>query len=356
MIISTQRQQSARQGFLGALRFENIDVTPVWLMRQAGRYLPEYRRIREKIPDFLTLCQTPELACEVTLQPLQRYSLDAAILFSDILTIPDALGCGVHFVQGEGPRMARPIRSTQDVDSLPNPVIAEELSYVMDTVKLIKNEIGDFPLIGFSGSPWTLASYMIQGSGSKDFMLAKSFLYQQTESMHDLLTILANAVTDYLSAQIAAGVDVVMLFDTWGGLLTPSDYEIFSLNYMKLIITNLAQHSDIPIILFTKGGGLYLDQIITSGCDCIGLDWTMNIHEARKQVGKKVALQGNLDPAILMADSHKIREEVAKILASYGHGSGHIFNLGHGISQHTPPDAVSIFVDAVHELSQNYHQ
>jgi uroporphyrinogen decarboxylase len=345
--------------FLRALTGEPVDVTPVWMMRQAGRYLPEYRATRKLAGDFMSLCQSPELACEVTLQPLRRYAMDAAILFSDILTIPDAMGLGLYFSEGEGPRFRKTIRTPVDVEQLPIPDVAKDLAYVTDAVSLIRRELnGSVPLIGFSGSPWTLATYMIEGSGSKDFRHAKAFMYNHPEQMHQLLDKLAQTVTAYLNAQIAAGAQAVQIFDTWGGILTTQAYREFSLAYMKKIVQGLTRESEgrkVPVILFTKNGGLWLDDIAGSGCDCVGLDWTIEIGRARSLIGNKVSLQGNMDPSILYSTPEAIRAEVRRILASYGPGNGHVFNLGHGITPEVDPDNVSAFVDAVHEYSAQYH-
>ena len=345
--------------FLKALAREKVDVTPVWMMRQAGRYLPEYRAIRKQAGDFLSLCQNPELACEVTLQPLRRYAFDAAILFSDILTIPDAMGQGLYFAEGEGPKFRKVIRSVADVESLPDVNIADELSYVTDAVALIRKELnGSVPLIGFSGSPWTLATYMIEGGGSKDFRLAKQFLYDHPEAMHLLLDKLARAVTDYLNAQIRAGAQAVQIFDTWGGILSSAAYREFSLGYMSKIIGGLITENEgrkVPAIVFTKNGGQWLQAIAGSACQAIGLDWTTDIGTARSHVGERVALQGNMDPALLYADADAIRREVAAILKGFGTGPGHVFNLGHGITPEVDPEQVAVFVEAVHELSSQYH-
>ncbi|HIN89587.1 MAG TPA: uroporphyrinogen decarboxylase, partial [Porticoccaceae bacterium] len=333
--------------------------TPVWMMRQAGRYLPEYRSIRKQAGDFLSLCQNPELACEVTLQPLRRYAFDAAILFSDILTIPDAMGQGLYFAEGEGPKFRKVIRSAADVDNLPDVNIADELSYVTDAVALIRKELnGSVPLIGFSGSPWTLATYMIEGGGSKDFRFAKQFLYNHPEAMHLLLDKLALAVTDYLNAQIRAGAQALQIFDTWGGILTSAAYREFSLDYMSKIIGGLITENEgrkVPVIVFTKNGGQWLQAIADCACQAIGLDWTTDIGTARSQVGERVALQGNMDPTLLYASTDSIRREVATILKSFGAGSGHVFNLGHGITPEVDPEHVAVFVEAVHELSSQYH-
>ncbi len=338
---------------------EAVDVTPVWMMRQAGRYLPEYRATRKQAGNFLNLCQSPELACEVTLQPLRRYAFDAAILFSDILTIPDAMGRGLYFEEGEGPRFKKVIRTAEDVEQLPEIKAAEDLSYVMDAVSLIRKELnGSVPLIGFSGSPWTLATYMIEGGGSKDFRIAKEFMYNNPEAMHLLLDKLAAAVTDYLNSQIKAGAQAIQIFDTWGGILTTSHYRSYSLAYMQKIISNLIREADgrvVPVILFTKNGGLWLESIAESGTNAVGLDWTIEIGQARERIGNSCALQGNMDPSILYASPAAIRDEVGNILESYGAGNGHVFNLGHGITPQVNPDHVSAFVDAVHELSPQYH-
>jgi uroporphyrinogen decarboxylase len=345
---------------LRALLREPVDVTPVWMMRQAGRYLPEYRATRERAGDFLTLCKTPELACEVTLQPLARFPLDAAILFSDILTIPDAMGLGLYFSEGEGPRFKKPVRTQIDVEALGVPDPETELRYVMDAVRLIRRELdGSVPLIGFAGSPWTLATYMVEGSGSKDFTKTKKMLYEQPSMLHKLLDVTARAVTVYLNAQIAAGAQAVMIFDTWGGVLTPRDYKLFSLQYMDKIVRDLTPENAgnaVPVILFTKNGGQWLEAIAEVPCDAIGLDWTTDLGNARARVGDKVALQGNMDPSVLYASPLRIRGEVEAILKSFGHGSGHVFNLGHGIHQHVNPEHAAAFVNAVHELSAHYHK
>ena len=345
--------------FLRALLRQDVDVTPVWMMRQAGRYLPEYREVREKAGDFMSLCQNPELACEVTLQPLRRYALDAAILFSDILTIPDAMGLGLYFAQGEGPKFRKPVHTEADVDALKVTNTEQDLGYVLDAVKLIRRELnGSVPLIGFSGSPWTVATYMVEGGSSKEFARIKSMLMNTPEVMHQLLGKLALSVTDYLNSQIRAGVQAVQIFDTWGGALSAHAYVEFSLDYMKQIVAGLIREQDgrkIPVILFTKNGGHWLEKIVESGCDCIGLDWTLPINEASARVGDRVSLQGNMDPAVLYGDAAAIQKEVGLILGQFGHGNGHVFNLGHGIHQHVNPDHVTAFVDAVHDLSAQYH-
>jgi len=342
---------------LRALRCEPVDVTPIWLMRQAGRYLPEYRQVREQAGDFMTLCRTPELACAVTLQPLARFSLDAAILFSDILTIPDAMGLGLNFTEGEGPRFQRPVRNQRDIAALSIPDPEQELRYVMDALRLIRYELADkVPLIGFAGSPWTLATYMVEGGSSKDFRIIKTLLYEQPQLLQQLLNRLTEAIKVYLMAQIAAGAQVLMIFDTWGGILSTPDYLAYSLAPMQQIIKLLkASHQQIPIILFTKGGGGWLESIAATGCDAVGLDWTIDLASARHRIGNQVALQGNLDPAVLYATPAQINEHAAAILASYGKGNGHIFNLGHGITPDVSPDNVAALVTTVHELSKAYH-
>ena len=326
---------------LRALMRQPVDVTPVWMMRQAGRYLPEYRATRAKAGSFMQLCTTPELACEVTLQPLRRFALDAAILFSDILTIPDAMGLGLYFVEGEGPRFERPVRTPADIKKLNVPDPEDKLRYVLDTVRLVRAELnGSVPLIGFAGSPWTLATYMVEGAASKDYSKIKALLFDQPELLHQLLAVNARAVAAYLNAQIAAGAQAVMIFDTWGGVLTPRDYKEFSLRYMAEIVAELRQAGTgkrTPVILFTKGGGAWLETMAATGCDALGIDWTVNIGEARSLVGAKVALQGNMDPALLYAKPARIRAEVAAILADYGRGEGHVFNLGHGILPDVDP-------------------
>ncbi len=334
-----------------ALLRQPVDRTPVWVMRQAGRYLPEYREIRAKAGDFLTLCKTPELACEVTLQPLRRFDLDAAILFSDILTIPDAMGLGLYFSEGEGPKFARPVRDEKAIAALRIPEPAESLQYVPDAIKLIKPEL-DVPLIGFAGSPWTVASYMIEGGSTKTFNQSKKMLYGAPELAHQLLEKLAQATIKYLNAQVEAGVDALMIFDSWGGALTTQAYQMFSLHYMQRVLDGLQRERDgqrIPVILFTKGGGLWLESIADSGCDAVGVDWTIDIDVARQRVGHKVALQGNLDPSVLLTDPKTIRQSVKHIIEAFGSHPGHVFNLGHGITPDVPPEHMAILVDAVHE-------
>ncbi|NOX43588.1 MAG: uroporphyrinogen decarboxylase [Gammaproteobacteria bacterium] len=345
--------------FLRALLREPVDVTPVWMMRQAGRYLPEYKATRARAGSFMDLCTNPEAACEVTLQPLARFDLDAAILFSDILTIPDAMGLGLYFTEGEGPRFKKPVRTAKEVDALIVPDPEDELAYVMNAVRLIRKELnGRVPLIGFSGSPWTLATYMVEGSSTKEYANVKKMMFDQPDVMHQLLDTTAKSVVSYLNAQIDAGAQAVMIFDTWGGVLTPRDYKTFSLAYMDKIVKGLKRENEgrqVPVVLFTKGGGAWLNQMADTGCDALGVDWTMDLGDARSLVGDKVALQGNMDPSILYASPDRIREEVATILQSYGKGNGHVFNLGHGIHQHVNPDRAKAFIDAVHELSAEYH-
>jgi len=342
-----------------ALLRQPVDKTPVWIMRQAGRYLPEYRAARERAGDFLTLCKTPELACEVTLQPLRRFDLDAAIIFSDILTIPEAMGLGLSIEEGAGPVFERPLRDTAAIDALHVPDPESETGYVMDTIRLTRRELdGRVPLIGFAGSPWTLATYMVEGRGSKEFSRVKTLMFSEPRAMHRLLQTLADSVTAYLNAQIAAGAQAVQIFDTWGGVLTPRDYRAFSLAYMQRIVQGLRREVDgtpVPVILFTKGGGGWLEDIAATGCDAVGLDWTVEIGEARRRVGDRVALQGNLDPNVLYAPPDYIRAAVAAVLNGFGSGPGHVFNLGHGIHPAVDPGRVAVLVDAVHatRLPQN---
>ncbi len=346
--------------FLRALLRQPVDTTPVWMMRQAGRYLPEYRATRKKAGSFMQLCTTPDLACEVTLQPLERFPLDAAILFSDILTIPDAMGLGLYFIEGEGPRFKHPLRDEESIKKLGVPDPQQELRYVMDAVSTIRRELnGRVPLIGFSGSPWTLATYMVEGGSSKDFKTIKAMLYERPELLDQLLDTVAQSVTLYLNAQIESGVQTVMIFDTWGGALTPSDYERFSLKPMRKIIQSLTRENEgrrVPVILFTKNGGQWLETMADSGADALGLDWTTDLADARSRVGEQVALQGNLDPSVLYAPPDAIRAQVGKVLASFGKGNGHIFNLGHGIHPGINPEHAGAMIDAVHELSRPYHE
>ncbi len=346
--------------FLRALLRQPVDRTPLWMMRQAGRYLPEYRATREEAGSFLDLCKNAELACEVTLQPLRRYPMDAAILFSDILTVPDALGLGLYFETGEGPRFRKTVRSAADIAGLNKIKADDDLSYVMNAVRTIRSALGgSVPLIGFSGSPWTLATYMVEGGSSKDFANVKTMAYDQPEVMHELLTVLADAVADYLTAQVEAGAQAVQIFDTWGGSLSAAAYKEFSLKYMQRIVAKLPKESEgrpLPVIVFTKGGGQWLNTIADCGAHAVGIDWTTDIATARQVAGDRVALQGNMDPMMLFASPERIREEVASILAGFGHGSGHVFNLGHGITPGVNPDHVTAFVDAAIELSPQYHQ
>ena len=343
-----------------ALLRQPVDVTPVWMMRQAGRYLPEYLRVRKQAGSFMALCTNPELACEVTMQPLERFPLDAAILFSDILTIPDAMGLGLYFETGEGPRFKKPVRTAADVNALGVPDPETELRYVMDAVRLIRQTLDNrLPLIGFSGSPWTLATYMVEGSSTKTFAHVKGMLYSEPQLLHQLLDTVARSVTSYLNAQIAAGAQVVMIFDTWGGVLTPDDYRDFSLHYMQQIVSGLTREADglqVPVVLFTKGGCQWLEAMADTGADALGIDWSTDLELARKRVGDRVALQGNLDPAVLYATPEIIRAKVANVLARFGKGSGHVFNLGHGITPDVDPENAGVLVAAVHELSAQYHQ
>ena len=346
--------------FLRALLREPVDRTPVWMMRQAGRYLPEYRATRQHAGSFLDLCKNRELACEVTMQPLRRYPMDAAILFSDILTIPDAMGLGLYFEEGEGPRFRKTVRSESDLAALQSIKAKDDLGYVMDAVSTIRHELnGKVPLIGFSGSPWTLATYMVEGGSSKDFSRIKTMAYDQPELMHGLLSVLADAVADYLSAQVEAGAQALQIFDTWGGALSAAGYKEFSLKYMQRILSRLPSEADgrkLPVIVFTKGGGQWLSSIADCGAQAVGIDWTTDIGSARALVGDRVALQGNMDPMMLFASPERIRTEVASILSGFGHGTGHVFNLGHGITPGVNPDHVTAFVDAVAEFSPQYHQ
>mgnify|MGYP002725448648 FL=1 len=346
--------------FLRALMHEPVDVTPVWMMRQAGRYLPEYKATRAQAGSFMDLCKNPELACEVTIQPLERFPLDAAILFSDILTVPDAMGLGLYFAEGEGPNFERPVRTADDIEKLFVPDPEGELKYVMDAVRTIRRELdGRVPLIGFAGSPWTLATYMVEGKSSKEYAITKAMMYSDPAMLHKILDVTARSVTAYLNAQIAAGAQAVMVFDSWGGALSHDAYREFSLHYMQQIVDGLTRENEgrkVPVILFTKGGGLWLESMAETGCDGLGLDWTIDIGQARGRVGEQVALQGNMDPSVLYGTPERIREEVATILSRYGSGSGHVFNLGHGIHQHVDPENAGVFVEAVHELSAQYHQ
>ena len=347
--------------YLRALQCLPVDYTPIWMMRQAGRYLPEYRQLRAKAGDFMTMCQNPELACEATLQPLRRFDLDAAIIFSDILTIPDAMGLGLYFETGEGPKFKKTVSCLNDIAQLPIPDPEQSLTYVMDAIRLTKLELdGKVPLIGFSGSPWTLATYMVEGGSSRTFTKIKKMLYCEPKALHLLLEKLANSVALYLNAQIAAGAQSIMIFDTWGGALSHQSYRSFSLHYMQLIISQLKRGKKsqnittyVPVTLFTKGGGLWLDEISNSGSDAIGVDWTVDLNQIDQK--GKIAIQGNLDPAILYANQQTIASNVESVLAEFGHYNGHIFNLGHGIHQDIPIEHVQYLVDAVHKQSKRFH-
>ena len=341
---------------LRALAREPVSHTPIWLMRQAGRYLPEYNATRARAGSFLALAKTPSLACEVTLQPLQRFSLDAAILFSDILTVPDAMGLGLHFPAGEGPRFERPLRDEQTIARLAAPDPTVELRYVIDAVREIRRALaGRVPLIGFAGSPYTLACYMVEGEGSDDFRMLKAMLYGRPDLLHRILEVNTRALIDYLNAQIEAGVHVVMLFDTWGGNLTTAGYDEFSLAYVRRVVAGLVRESDgrrVPVILFTKGGGQWLEAMASSGCDALGVDWSTDLALARQRVGSRVALQGNLDPSVLQASGDRVRIEARRVLDAYGSAPGHVFNLGHGITPHASIDAVLALVDEVRTYSK----
>lgn len=346
--------------FLRALLREPTEYTPIWLMRQAGRYLPEYCETRRRAGSFLDLCKNKDLACEVTLQPLARYDLDAAILFSDILTVPDAMGLGLYFAEGEGPRFERPLKDEWEIRNLTAPDPHAELQYVMDAVSEIRKALdGSVPLIGFSGSPWTLACYMVEGGSSSDYRKVKSLAYRRPDLMHHILSVTADAVTAYLNAQIEAGAQAAMVFDSWGGVLSEAAYHTFSLPYLKRVIDGLIKEGEgrrVPNIVFTKGGGLWLENIAAIGSDAVGLDWTMDIGRARAKVGDKVALQGNLDPNVLFAPPEVVAAEAIQVLDAYGAHPGHVFNLGHGISQFTPPESVSVLVETVHTHSRTLRQ
>ena len=342
--------------FLRALLRQPTEYTPLWLMRQAGRYLPEYCETRKRAGSFLNLCKSPTMACEVTLQPLARYNLDAAILFSDILTVPDAMGLGLYFAEGEGPRFERPLRDEWEIRNLAIPDPHAELQYVMDAVAEIRRALnGSVPLIGFSGSPWTLACYMVEGGSSDDYRKVKAMAYSRPDLLHHILSVTADSVVAYLNAQIQSGAQAVMVFDSWGGVLSEAAYHEFSLPYLKRVVDGLIKENEgerVPNIVFTKGGGLWIESIADIGCDAVGLDWTMDIGRARALVGDKVALQGNLDPNVLFAPPEAVAREAKRVLDSFGNHPGHVFNLGHGISQFTPPESVSVLVDTVHEHSR----
>ena len=344
--------------FLRALLNQPVKYTPVWLMRQAGRYLPEYRASRAKAGSFLDLCRNTDLATEVTLQPLDRFALDAAILFSDILTIPDAMGLGLDFVEGEGPRFERPLQNEEDINSLQVPDMSK-LRYVFDAVTSIRRALnGSVPLIGFSGSPFTLACYMVEGRGSRDFRHLKTMMYRRPDLLQRILKINAQTVTEYLNEQIAAGAQAVQIFDTWGGILSDAAFKRYDLPYLQQVVSGLnrrAENRQVPVEKFTKGGGLWLEQLAQSGADALGTDWTVNLQQARQRVGTQVALQGNLDPLALFGSQDCLELEIERLLAEYGHGSGHVFNLGHGINQYTDPEQVAFMVEAVHRISVRYH-
>ncbi len=340
---------------LRALMREPVDMTPVWLMRQAGRYLPEYRALRAQAGSFMALCQSPELACEVTLQPVRRFPLDAAILFSDILTVPDAMGLGLQFVEGEGPRFERPIRDAHDVARLTVPDPHQDLTYVLDTVRRVRRELkGACPLIGFSGSPWTLATYMVEGQGSSNFRRIKTLLFADPALLNRLLGVLVQAVIAYLNAQIEAGAQAVMIFDTWGGSLAADHFLRYSRDPMSAVVAGLTRRRDgqaVPVIVFTKGGGAWLPALADTACDALGVDWTCPLQKARAEVGGRVALQGNLDPMALYAPPDRLREEVKAVLSDFGPGVGHVFNLGHGVLPDVDPERVALCVETVHAAS-----
>lgn len=342
-----------------ALLRQPTPYTPVWLMRQAGRYLPEYNETRQRAGSFLALCKTPTLAAEVTLQPLERFPLDAAILFSDILTIPDAMGLGLYFAEGEGPRFEHPVRDEASIAKLPVPDPADSLRYVTDAIAEVRRALaGRVPLIGFSGSPYTLACYMVEGQASGDWRNIKGLLHCRPALLHRLLDTNARAVALLLNAQIEAGVNAVMIFDTWGGSLSAAAYREFSLEYIQRVLSQLkrgAGEARIPVIVFTKGGASWLERIAATGCDCVGLDWSIDLGEARRRIGTQAALQGNVDPAVLLTTPDVVRREVQRALESFGRGAGHVFNLGHGVPQLTPPENVAALVAAVHEFSPKFH-
>lgn len=345
--------------FLRALMRQPVSRTPVWIMRQAGRYLPEYREVRGQAGDFMSLCRNPELACEVTMQPLRRYKLDAAILFSDILTVPDAMGLGLHFIAGEGPKFKDPVQSVDAIRGLRVPDVEKKLSYVFDAVRTIRRELnGEVPLIGFAGSPFTVGTYMVEGGSSREFPTIKALAKDSPDVLDHLMNVVAETTTEYLNAQIEAGAQAVQIFDTWGAALEGDDFRRFSMASMQKIIDGLTREKDgqtIPVIVFTKGAGPLLTDLAETGCDALGVDWTTDLATAREYVGDKVALQGNLDPATLRESPEVIRQGVADTLASYGKGPGHIFNLGHGITPDIDPDHLGALVDAVHDLSPEYH-
>ena len=350
--------------YLRTLRGEKVERTPIWVMRQAGRYLPEYRATRKQAGDFLTLCKTPELACKVTMQPIDRFGLDAAILFSDILTIPDAMGLGLVLEEGVGPVFSHPLRSAADIAGLAKLNVERDLNYVMDAIRVIRNELnGRVPLIGFTGSPWTLASYMVEGKGSKEFRLIKGLMFEDPDSTHRLLQVVTDAVIDYLRAQVAAGAQSLMVFDTWGGMLSTDNYRRFSLDYMQQIVSAMKSDPatrDTPIVLFTKGGGQWLEKMADTGCDGLGLDWTVDIAQAKQRVGDRVILQGNMDPVVMNTSSSAVSAQALQVLQGYGtHAAGdkgHIFNLGHGIQPFAKPDNMQTLVETVQSASGQFHR
>lgn len=352
-------KQMKNDRLLRALLREPVDATPVWIMRQAGRYLPEYRKIREQAGSFMKLCKTPELACAVTLQPLERFPLDAAILFSDILTIPDAMGLGLTFREGEGPVFERPLQRKEDIRALSVPDPELSLRYVLDAIRMVRHDLdGKVPLIGFTGSPWTIATYMIEGRSNKAFPAIQNMMQEDPHTLHHLLNILAQSVTQHLNAQILAGAQAVMIFDTWGGMLQTPHYHEFSLRYCEQVLANLVrinEDREVPSILFTKGGAQWLEPMSKSGCHAVGVDWTISLSEARQRIGHQVALQGNMDPQFLYRSPEEIEQEVTRILHAYGSGPGHVFNLGHGILPDVPPESVAVVVDTVHKVSEKIH-
>lgn len=349
--------------YLRTLRGEKVERTPIWVMRQAGRYLPEYRATRKQAGDFLTLCKTPELACEVTMQPIDRFGLDAAILFSDILTIPDAMGLELVLEEGVGPVFNKPIRTQADIDALGIPDAEQDLGYVMNAIRVIKAELnGRVPLIGFTGSPWTLASYMVEGSGSKEFRRIKGLMFESPDSAHQLLNIVTESVIQYLKAQVAAGAQSLMVFDTWGGMLATDKYQTFSLAYMAKIVSAIKSDPNcagVPVVLFTKGGGQWLEMMADTGCDGLGLDWTVDIADAKRRVGDRVVLQGNMDPVLMNTNTTQVSAHAMKVLEGYGNHAaddkGHIFNLGHGIQPFAKPENMQTLVETVQQQSARFH-
>jgi len=349
--------------YLRTLRGEKVERTPIWVMRQAGRYLPEYRAVRKQAGDFLTLCKTPDLACEVTMQPIDRFGLDAAILFSDILTIPDAMGLELVLEEGIGPVFNKPVRSEAQINKLSVPDAEDDLGYVMDAVRVIRQELdGRVPLIGFTGSPWTLASYMVEGSGSKEFRRIKGLMFESPQAAHTLLQVVTDSVITYLKAQVGAGAQSLMVFDTWGGMLSTANYQTFSLAYMQQIVSAIKSDQatkNIPIVLFTKGSGQWLEMIADTGCDGLGLDWTVDIADAKARVGDRVVLQGNMDPVVMNTGQQQVRDNAMLVLDGYGQHStqdkGHIFNLGHGIQPFAQPDNMQALVETVQGQSGKFH-